>query len=98
MSEKEKIQFESFIARAVAEVVTAIRNDRTIKRATVYITPTLTVKATAQHARTRTARERGVTALVTVGKPNFAQREFIKTCIKVGEKFPVRKPQLEFVK
>lgn len=35
--------------------------------------------------------------VLTMGKPNFAEREFIKKCKKAGEKFPVRKIQLKFL-
>ena len=38
-----------------------------------------------------------VEIILTIGKPNFAEREFIKKCKKVGESFPVKKIQLKFL-
>lgn len=37
-----------------------------------------------------------VEIILTFGKPNFKEREFIKKCKKVGEPFPVKKIQLKF--
>ena len=34
--------------------------------------------------------------ILTIGKPNFAEREFIKLCKKAGEPFPVKNIQLKF--
>lgn len=36
--------------------------------------------------------------ILTIGKPNFKEREFIKKCKKVGEPFPVKKIQLKLIK
>jgi hypothetical protein len=32
----------------------------------------------------------------TIGKPNYAERAFIKKCQRAGERFPVRRIQLQF--
>lgn len=34
---------------------------------------------------------------LTIGKPNYAEREFIKDCKKAGEPFPVERVQLMHV-
>lgn len=34
---------------------------------------------------------------LTLGKPNYVEREFIKTCKKAGEPFPIKKIQLKFL-
>jgi len=34
---------------------------------------------------------------LTKGKPNYAEREFIKLCKKAGEPFPVKKVQLKYL-
>jgi len=39
-----------------------------------------------------------VEILLHIGKPNYAEREFIKKCKKTGEPFPVKKIQLGFLK
>lgn len=35
---------------------------------------------------------------LVIGRPNFAQKLFIKACKKAGEPFPVKKVQLKFTK
>lgn len=35
--------------------------------------------------------------VVTIGKPNYQEREFIKKCKKVGEKFPLRRIQYKII-
>ncbi len=62
------------------------------KKATCYVTPKFVVKATRRGGR---RVDSTIEILLTIGKPNFAERDFIKKCKKVGEKFPVRKIQLK---
>lgn len=33
--------------------------------------------------------------LLTIGRPNYAERKFVKLCKKAGEPFPVKKVQLK---
>ncbi len=63
------------------------------KTATAYISPKETVKATL-----RQKSQRQTEILVTIGRPNYKERQFIKTCVKAGEQFPVSKIQLKFAK
>ena len=39
-----------------------------------------------------------VEIILTIGKPNFIEREFIKLCKQAGERFPIKKVQLKFLK
>lgn len=42
--------------------------------------------------------ERGnIEISLTIGKPNYAEREFIKKCKKVNEPFPIKKIQLKLI-
>jgi len=41
------------------------------------------------------AKPQSETFLVTLGKPNYDARQFIKLCIKAGEPFPVKRPQIK---
>mgnify|MGYP001605604686 CR=1 FL=1 len=70
-----------------------------IFRATKYISPALVVKATRQRYKgkllTRSARQE--TILVTIGKPNWRERRFIRQCQQAEEPFPIRKIQLKHV-
>lgn len=68
-------------------------------RATKYVSDKLTVKATRQTYKGRIdKRARAVTMLVTVGIPNYVEREFIKKCKQAGEPFPVKKIQVKWPK
>ena len=80
------------------------------RKATLYISPKLTVKASVPIYAPRDKkgvrkypksvhdmRSSRVEILFTAGTPNFEERHFIRQCIKAGESFPVRKVQLKFL-
>lgn len=77
----------------VARAFNAVHRLHGVRKATIYVSPKLTVKITRQHKDLRATHH---TFLLTVGAPNFVERRFIKTCQKAGEKFPVKKTQLQF--
>ena len=60
------------------------------KRATKYLGPNLTVKATLQGSRHRYDN----TLVVSIGRPNWKERKFIKACQRANEPFPVKKVQI----
>lgn len=62
------------------------------KRATKFLAPERTVKATYQGRRDRRATRH--TILVTIGRPNYRERQFIRACRRAGEPFPVKKVQI----
>lgn len=65
--------------------------------ATKYISPKHVVKVTQRLAAGRLPRKgSNLDFVVTVGSPNYADRLFIKKCLKAGEPFPVKKLQLKF--
>lgn len=80
--------------RALVLVVRAVLDGA--KQATAYRSPTEVVNAT--FFGKRLARARGATITVTIGKPDYRQREFIRQCKRAGEPFPVRKLQVRFTK
>lgn len=59
------------------------------KRATRYLSEKRVVKATRRHKPDRRART--AEFVVTVGAPNYAEREFIRVCRKAREPLPVRR-------
>ena len=74
--------------------------------ATKYIDKNFIVRATRKLYKIR-SKKNGVARriidkrsnaeiLLTIGKPNYLEREFIKNCKKVGEPFPIKKIQLKF--
>lgn len=75
------------LGEAIGDVITGTD----IRRATAFISPTLTMKATAQ--RRQDKRTKSSTVLVTVGAPNFLERRFIRQCQKAGMCFPLRQIQ-----
>ncbi len=64
---------------------------------TRYIDDKLVVRATRklQHGRIP-GKQYNVEMNLTIGRPNFSERKFIKDCKKSGESFPVKKIQLKF--
>lgn len=68
-------------------------------RATKYISPKEIVRAVRTSYRFNGRKIRkgeNVEITLTLGKPNYAERLFIKQCQKAGEPFPVKKVQLKF--
>ncbi len=66
---------------------------RGFRKATAYISPELTIVASRQFKKDR--RIRGESIVLTIGKPNYKSRGFIRLYQKAGGSFPVRKIQLE---
>lgn len=82
------------IREAIAEATTDALLMPDLHKATRYLTPKLTIKATRQHrATSRTTRH---TILVTVGTPNYFERRIIKASLKAGTCFPLKSTYHEF--
>lgn len=77
----------------VRRLFAAIADDRTARRVTKIIDRKLTLKIT--RARPVDLREKAETYILTVGPPNYAERQFIKDCIAAGEPFPIKKYRVE---
>jgi hypothetical protein len=81
------------ISEGARKCIAALLNDTMLRRATFYVTSTLTIKATRQH---RTKRGRSATFVVSMGRPNFRERAYIHNLRAAGCLFPVRKLQFDF--
>lgn len=69
------------------------------RRATKFLSEKLVVKATRKLFQGKVdRRSSSVDIVLTVGPPNYAEREFIKRCKTVGEPFPVKKIQIKWLK
>lgn len=79
------------IAGAAEAVVSSLIVTR-MRKATKFIGPNMVIKLTRQRAPRK--RQRGETFVLTIGKPNYEERKFLKDCKKVGEPVPVKKVQL----
>jgi len=80
-----------FNIKYVGQVVSAVINDNAYK-ATKYVNDRYVIKATRRGKPD--GRDSRRETIVTVGAPNYAEREFIKMCKRAGESFPVKKIQL----
>lgn len=67
------------------------------RQATKYFSESLIVRATRRTYGGKIIK--GNTEIVfTIGRPNYAEREFIKKCKKAKEPFPVKKIQIKWPK
>lgn len=80
-----------YIGPIISKLVMLVLMDG-VYRATKYLEPGYVIKSTRQGKLDK--RSPAMTVLVTVGKPNYAERQFIKKCKLAGEPFPVKKIQL----
>jgi hypothetical protein len=67
---------------------------RRVKKATYYHAPNYVVKMTRRHRGRSNARTQEF--VLTIGRPNHAERGFIRKAKKVGEPFPIKKIQLRY--
>ena len=74
------------------KTVDALVTNPQMRRATWYVAPNVTQKATRQ--RRKSGRALSETFIVTVGRPNARERKFIKLAKRAGEPFPIKKIQL----
>ena len=71
----------------------AMFENRNLRRVIYFLDPKVTAKLTRQQrVKGRTNHE---TYLLTVGTPNFVERALVKTLVKAGESFPVKKLKLQ---
>jgi hypothetical protein len=81
---------------AISQVVeTLLRADAW--RATKYISDKLIVRATRKLYGRKINKNGKVKILLTIGRPAYREREFIKSCKKAGESFPVQKIQIQAI-
>jgi hypothetical protein len=79
------------------QVFKAILQDKVIK-ATKYISPSLVIRLTRRTYGKKINNQGNVEISMTIGKPNFLEREFVKACVKAKEPFPVKMVQLKHQK
>ena len=78
----------NFIAQVVEPVLVG-----GAKQATKFVSPNFTIKATFQGKRRNGASR--ATVIVTAGRPNYRERQFIKDCKRAGVSFPVKKVRIK---
>lgn len=75
------------------------------RKATLYLSPKLTIKASIPVYRpngtwpkkVEHGRASRTEIVFTAGAPNFEERLFIRKCVKASEPFPVKRIQLKFL-
>ena len=82
-------------SKACAEMVEEILIGGAYK-ATKYLSDKLTVKATRKRYKGKLRKGGNVDIVLTIGKPNYLEREFIKKAKKAGEPFPIKKVQVKY--
>lgn len=68
------------------------------KTATVYVRDNLVVRVTRRTYRNAHRGHAPIELAVTIGRPNYLARKFIKQAKRAGEPFPIKKVQLTFLR
>lgn len=82
------------VRHAMEEVAWACFVSSDLRSAVKYVSPQLRAKATKRFKTS--AASKGMEIVVTVGKPNWSERKFVKQCELAGEKFPVQRLQMSW--
>ena len=68
------------------------------KRAMKYLSDKSVVTAMRRTYKGKILKKDNIDIVLKIGKPNYAEREFIKLCKKAKEPFPVKRIQLKYPK
>ncbi len=84
------------LSQTVAKVVSTLIGTEA-RVATAYLSPTQTVRASRVRygRKIRTDARSPIDIRLTIGRPNYHARAFIKDMKRAGEPFPLHKVQLE---
>lgn len=77
----------------LASIISMLVDTPTARKVTAYLAPDYTMKVSRQ--RPHNKRDKVETFIVTHGRPNYLEREFIKLAKKAGEPFPIKQIQLK---
>ena len=80
----------------VDKMIVTLETHPELRKATYYISTLAVVKVSRQKKLDR--RDHQSSFVVTIGRPNYAEKLFIKKCIKADQSFPLRKLQLKLWK
>lgn len=81
---------------AVSKTVKAVLANEA-HRAVNFIAPNYIIRATRVLYNGKLPRRgSNVEVVLTIGRPNYLEREFIKVAKKAGEPFPIKKIQLKY--
>ena len=80
--------------KEVAAVVSTLIETSAVKT-TKYVGPKLIIRAVRKRYGKKISNKSNVEITLTIGRPNYAEREFIKLCKKAKEPFPVKQIQIK---
>ena len=86
------------VSRAVFGQLAEIILEGGARQATKYLSERETVKATRPTYGGKFLKSAHTTIVFTVGRPNYAERKFIRQAKEAGEPFPIRKIQVRWLK
>lgn len=90
---------EQNVKKAIGDVLDALITTGASKAAK-YLSDKLVVRVARPTfgpiGKKRVLRDTNIQVVLTIGRPNFEQRRFIKLAKKAREAFPVKKVQLKF--
>lgn len=84
----------SGLANSAFKVCDALLRTNAVK-ATEYFSPTLIIRAVRKRYGKRIDKRHNIEISLTMGRPNYVERDFIELCQKAGEPFPIKKIQLK---
>jgi hypothetical protein len=79
------------VARVIDALVAASAH-----KATLYVTASHVIRATRRLFGRKISKRDNIDIVLTIGRPNYLERRFIKQAKKAGVPFPVKKVQLRF--
>lgn len=94
----DPVEFAKISHGSFKKVIEALINDNQVLRATKYISPKQIIRAVRKTFRVHNRKPRkgeNVEIILTIGRPNYLEKEFIKLCQKANEPFPVKMIQLK---
>jgi hypothetical protein len=77
----------------ISEMAATLLHDKQMRSVTKYVSPKEIVRLTKRRFRNGKI---DITYLLTIGKPNYVEREHIQSLLKAKEPFPVKKLRLKF--
>lgn len=85
--------------KTVSDLYDYLANNKRIVRATKYVDTNFVIRLTRRIFHKKLPSDFSDKEFVLyVGRPNYRERQFIKSCVDSGETFPVRKVQLKIFK
>lgn len=66
-------------------------------RATNYLSEKSVVRATRRAYKGKFSHTDNIEIVLAIGRPNYAEREFIKTCKKAKQGFPLKKVLIKYL-